>query len=95
MIKQYDEILRTKRKSIVSVAYCQGKLFKHFKKKEKFIQMVSKWKIHKSTIIFKINIFKLIENHPKLMKSSATLGFLKNYYKDIKKICEENSCEFE
>ena len=60
IIKQYEEILRTKRKGIMSVAYYQGKLFKRFKEKEKFIQMVSKVKIHKSTLIFKINVFKLI-----------------------------------
>ena len=95
IIKQYEEIHCTKRKGILSVAYYKGKLFKCFKEKEKFIQMVSNWKIHKGTTIFKINVFKLIEKHPKLMKSSATLGFLKNYYKDIKKICEENSSEFE
>ena len=69
--------------------------FKHFKEKEKFIQMVGKLKIHKSTIVFKINLFKLIEKHPKLLKSSVTLTFLKNYFKDIKQICKENSSEFE
>ena len=57
--------------------------------------MVGKSKIHKSTIIFKINISELIDKHPKLMKSSVTLGFLKNYYKDIKQICKENSSELE
>ena len=95
MIKQYEEILRTKRKGIVSVAYYQDNIFKLFKEREKFIQMVSKLKIHKSTIIFEINVFKLIQKHPKLMKSSVTLTFLKNYFKDIKQICEENSREFE
>ena len=59
------------------------------------MQMVSKLKIHKSTIIFKINFFRLIEKYPKLMKSSVTLTFMKNYFKDIKQICEENSSEFE
>ena len=61
----------------------------------KFIQTVSKLKIHKSAIIFKINCFKLIEKHPQLKKSSVTLTFLKNYFKDIKEICEENSSDFE
>ena len=28
------------------------------------------------------------------MKSSIGLGFLKNYYKDIKEICNENAKEF-
>ena len=60
IIKQYEEILRTKRIGIIFVAYYQGKLFELFKEKEKFIQMVSQWKIDKSAIIFQINIFKLI-----------------------------------
>ena len=95
IINQYEEILHTKRKGIISVACHQGKLFECFKEKEKFIQTVSKWQIHKNTIIFRINIFKLIEKHPGLMKSSVTSNFLKNYLKGIKKICEENSSEFE
>ena len=56
---------------------------------------MNEFKVHKSTIIFKINIFKLIDKHPKLMKSSITLGFLKIYYKDVKQIYKENSNEFE
>ena len=89
------EILRTKTKGIVSGAFYQGRLFKHFKEKEKFILMVSKWKIHKNAIVFKINIFKVIQKHSKLIKSSVALTFLKNNLKDIKQICEENSSEFE
>ena len=95
VMKQYEDILRTKRKGMVSVMYYQGEIFKRFKEKQKFLQMVSKLKIHKSAIIFKINIFKIIEKHPGLMKLSVTLNFLKNYLKDIKKICQENSSEFE
>ena len=95
IIKQCKEILRTKRKGIVSVAYYQGKIFKRFKEKEKFIQIVNKLKINTSTIIFKINIFKLIEKHPGLLKPSVTLTFLKNYLKDIKKVCDKNSSVFQ
>ena len=80
---------------MIVVAFYQGKIFKHSKEKEKFQQMVGKLKIHKNTIVFKINVFKLIEKYPKLMKSSVTLTFLKNYFKDIKQICKENSSEFE
>ena len=46
-------------------------------------------------MIFKINIVKLIDKYSKLMKSSVTLRFLENYYKDIKETCNENSNEFE
>ena len=65
-----------KRRSI-SIAYYQGKVFKRFKEKEKFIKLVSQLGIHKNTIIFKINVFKLCERYPKLLKSSIGLGFLK------------------
>ena len=94
VIKQYKEIIRTKKKGIISIAFHQGKLFKKFKDKVKFIKLVNEFKVHKITIIFKINIFKLNEKYPKLTKSSIGLGFLKNYYKDIKEVCNENSNEF-
>ena len=58
--KEYEEILRTKRKDIITVAFHQVKIFKCFKEKEKFIQMVGKLNIHNSTIVFKINLFKRI-----------------------------------
>ena len=94
IIKQYEEIIRTKKKEIISIAYHQGKVFKMFRDKEKFIKLVNEFKVHKTTIIFKINIFKLCEKYPKLLKSSIGLGFLQNYYEDIKQICEENLNEF-
>ena len=83
LIKQQKNITRIKKKGIINIAFHQGKVFKKFKDKEKFI-----------TIVFKINVFKLIEKYLKLMKSSIGLGFLKYYYKDIKEICNENSNEF-
>ena len=76
------------------IAFYQGKNFKRFKEKEKFKEMVGKLKIHKSTIIFKTNVFKLIEKCPKLMRSSVTMTFLKNYLKDIKKVCEDKLSDF-
>ena len=78
-----------KRRSI-SIAYYQGKVFKRFKEKEKFIKLVSQLGIHKSTIIFKINVFKLYERYPKLLRSSIGLGLFKNYHKDIKTVNREN-----
>ena len=71
------------------------KSFRRFKEKEEFIKLVKEFNIHKNTMISKINIAKLIDEYSKLMKSSVTLGFLKNYYKDIKEICDENPNEFE
>ena len=81
IIKEYEEILRTKRKGIISVAYRQEKVFSRFREKEKFMKLVSRFKIYKNTTAFKINVFKLINEHPRLMKSSVNLSFLKNYLK--------------
>ena len=41
--------------------YQQGKLFKIFKEKEKFVTMVKTFKVNKTTMILKINIVKMIE----------------------------------
>ena len=59
IIKQYGEIFCVKRKGIIAVAFHQEKVFKRFKEKEKFMQMVRKLKIHKSTKVFKINVLSL------------------------------------
>ena len=83
-----------KNKGIINVAYHQGQVFKRFKEKEKFTKLVTELGIHKNTIIFRINVFKLCKKHPKLLKSSIGLGFFKNYHKDIKAICEEYEKDF-
>ena len=95
IMKEYEEILHTKRKGIITVAYHQGKMFSRFRKELKLMTLVSRFRIHKNTIVFKINVFKLLEKHPRLMKSSIYLSFLKKYFKDIKRICQQNLSEFE
>ena len=95
IIKRCENIIKTKKKGILNVAICQGQIFKRFKEKEKFARLVSELGIHKTTIIFKINVFKLCKKYPKLLKSSIGLGFFKNYHKDIKGICEENEKDFQ
>ena len=94
IIKQYQDIIKTKNKGNINVAYHQGQVFNRFKEKEKFAKLVSELGIHKTTIIFRINVFKLCKKHPTLLKSSIGMGFFKNYHKDIKAICEENEKDF-
>ena len=94
VIKRYEDIIKTKNKGIINVAFHQGQVFKRFKEKEKFTKFVDELGFHKTTIIFKINIFKLCNKYPKQLKSSIGLGFFKNYHKDIKAICEENEKDF-
>ena len=52
IITRYEDIIKAKKKGIISVAYHQGQVFKRFKEKEKFAMLVSELEIHKTTIIF-------------------------------------------
>ena len=79
VIKEYEDIIKSKKKGTITIGYYQRKVFKKFKNKEKFIKLINQFNIHKTTIIFKINIFKLCEKYPKLLKSTIVLDFLKNY----------------
>ena len=59
IIKRYEDIIKTKKKGIINVAYYQGQFFKKFKEKKKFTDLVTELGIHRNTIIFRINVFKL------------------------------------
>ena len=78
IIKWYEDIIKTKKKGIINVAYHEGQVLKRFKEKKKFVTL--------ATIIFKINVFKLCKKYAKLFKTSIGLGFFKNFHKDIKAI---------
>ena len=90
IIKECENISKTNKKEIIGFAYEQGKIFKKFKEDTNFKNLVEQFGISKSTIIFKINIVKLVAKYNKLLKSSMTLNFLQSYYTDIKSICKEN-----
>ena len=68
IIKRYEDIIKTKNKGIINVAYHQGQVFKRFKEKEKFTELVNELGIHKNTIIFKINVFKLCKKTPQTIE---------------------------
>ena len=95
IIRQYEDIIKMKKKVIINVSFYQGQIFKRFKEKQKFAKLVNELGIQKTTIIFQINVFKLCKKYPKLLKSSIGLGFFKNYQKDIKAICKENEEDFQ
>ena len=46
IIKQYEDIIKTKKKGIINVAFHQGQIFKIFKEKEKFTKFFSELGIH-------------------------------------------------
>ena len=87
--KRYEDIIKTKKKGIINVAFHQGQIFKRFKEKEKFAKLVSELGIHKTTIIFKINVFKLCKKYPKLLsiirEKKSIIRTLKQFAKKMKK----------
>ena len=59
------------------------------------MSVVTKFKISKETINFKIGIIKFIDDYPKMRKSSISLHFLKNNFRVSKDICKEDASEFQ
>ena len=56
--------------------------------------MVSKFKVSKSTIVFKIALSRLIDEYPKMKDSMLLFHYFKNHLKLIKEVCKENASEF-
>ena len=80
---------------IVWLAYHQGKIFQKFRSKERFINdMVLKFKVSKSTIVFKIALSRLIDDYPKIKDSLLSIHYFKKHLKLIKEVCKENASEF-
>ena len=96
VIQDFEQIIQNRKSNIVWLAYCQGQIFQKFREKERFISnMVSKFKVTKSTIVFKIALRKLIDDYPKIKNPSLSLHYFKKHLKLIKEVCKENAGEFE
>ena len=69
VIRKFDEVIKNKKIDIVWLAYYQGNIFQKLRSKEGFVNdMVSKFKVSKLTIVFKIALSKLIDEYPKIKK---------------------------
>ena len=54
-IQYFEQIIQNKKSDIVWLAYYQGQVFQKFKEKERFVSdMVFKFHVSKSTMVFKI-----------------------------------------
>ena len=95
VIHKFEEIIKNKKSDIVWLAYYQGKIFQKFRSKERFVNdVVTKFKVSKSTIVFKIALCKLIDEYPKIKNSSLSLHYFKKHLKLIKEVCKESASEF-
>ena len=95
VIHEFEEIIKNKKSDIVWLAYYQGKIFQKFRSKERFVNdVVTKFKVSKSTIVFKIALCKLIDEYPKIKNSSLSLHYFKKHLKLIKEVCKESASVF-
>ena len=95
VIHEFEEIIKNKKSDIVWLAYYQGKIFQKFRSKERFVNdIVTKFKVSKLTIVFKIALSRLIDEYPKIKSSSLSLHYFKKHLKLIKEVCKESASEF-
>ena len=74
-VNDMEKIIKSKTCNILWLAYKQGQIFEKFKMNDNFIDMVKKFGIIKSTILFKISIVKFVNKYPRMKKSSLSLHF--------------------
>ena len=76
-IQEFEQIIQNKKSDIVQLAYYQGQILQKFREKEQFFSdMVLKFLVSKSTIVFKIALKKLIGDFPKI----KDLSLYHHYY---------------
>ena len=94
VVKEIEKIISSNKHNILWLAYQKGQTFEIFKLNDNFINMVNKFRISKSTLIFKISIKKFLNKYPRIKKLPLSLHFLNNSFKIIKEIFRKNDCEF-
>ena len=76
-IQEFEQIIQNKKSDIVWLAYYQGQIFQKFRERERFVSdMVLKFNVSKSTVVFKIALKKLIDNFPRIKNSWLSLHYI-------------------
>ena len=80
--KNTKNIYKTKKRKIINISYNQGQIVYQFKESEEFIDtLVKRLKMSKSTITFKISLYKLLTKYSLLKKhSSKSMHSLKTFF---------------
>ena len=90
-MKEYDKIIKRKKKGVLNLTYKQRLLFKTFKEPDKFKEIIKETGVSKSSKnvrkIFKTQkilvVIKCYENHMKLNKSARRLVMKLNSFNDV------------
>ena len=81
-IKLYENMLTTKNVTIINIVAKQGQLLQQFKELEEFFESVG---LSRSTIYFKISLFKFLLKYPLLKTSCLSSRYFENILKKRKK----------
>ena len=95
LINRMDKMIKTKKNNTLTIARKQGEIFKKFKTNNKFLSAVNAFKINKGTIKFKIGIVEFISMYLKIEKSCISRYYLKNDFRILKEVCQENAIKFQ
>ena len=68
LVKKIDKMNKRSKNNILMFAYQQGRVFQNFKRDKGFSNAVIEFGISKTTINFKIDIVKFINQHPGMRK---------------------------
>ena len=90
-----DNTIKINKNNTWLIAYKQGKTFRKFKTDNRFISAFSTFGISKATINLKIGMVEFIGKYPKMQKSCISLYYLKNNFRIIKEVCQENASGFQ
>ena len=74
VIHKFEEIIKNKKSDIVWLAYHQDKILQKIRSKERSVNdIITKFKVSKLTIVFKIVLCRLIEEYRKTKNSLLSL----------------------
>ena len=89
-VKQYEKIINVQNQKVIYIAYKQGEILKKFEEIERFSSITKEAGLCKSTIFFKVNLFKAVTKYPKNQKSAL----FKSNFRRIKTICKDSRNQF-
>ena len=85
---RYEDIIKTQNEKAIGYVGKQGELLKEFKDTENFFDHVGQ---SRSTIYFKIWLYKFLKKYLLLIKSTLQSNYFKNNFKAIEIVCKENA----
>ena len=76
VIREFEEIIKSKKKNMTCLAYQQRRTFCKFNGREKIAKIITELGVIRLTISFNISTVILTDKHPKIRNSSLYLYFV-------------------